>query len=138
MLTVTMNVSCTTFIFLLRLPSGLSLFAHDVAVEHDAAVDPLLVDALHLVVEAGEPVERLLEGVEILQHRPRALVPALARHDDADTRRVDQRQRRRDAALARVERQVIDLVADERAVRPAAASPVQGSFPPGSTGATAP
>ena len=67
--------------------------------ELDAAVDPLLEHALDLVVEAGEAVERFLERQEVVEHRLRPVVPALAGHDDADARRIDQRERRRDPAL---------------------------------------
>ena len=115
MFTATMNVSWIRFIFFLVVcqplvspmiqpsarhsPPASPSLADDVGVELDAAVDPLLEHALHLVVEAGEAVERLLERQEVVEHRLRAFVPALARDDDADARRVDQRKRRRDAAL---------------------------------------
>src|SRR5512139_620709 len=106
MFTVTMNVSCTTPIFfsasailplLGSLPSR--SFADDVGVELDAPVDLFLVDALYFVVESGEAVERFLEGEEIVEHRLRARVPALARQHHADAGRIDQRQRGRNAAL---------------------------------------
>src|SRR6516225_3580608 len=58
-------VSC--MVFVLSLWNGASP-AHDIGVEADAAIDLLLVDALDLVVEAGEPVERLLEGQEVVEH----------------------------------------------------------------------
>src|SRR4029078_1029179 len=68
MLTATMNVSCMRFIFFCRSPAmaafldlrGGSLAQH-VCVGVEAALDLLLVDALHLVVEAREAVERFLE-----------------------------------------------------------------------------
>ena len=60
---------------------------------------PFLKHALHFVVEAGEAVERFLERQEVVEHRLRPVVPALARNDDADAGRVDQRERRGDAAL---------------------------------------
>src|SRR5262245_64401042 len=72
-------------------------FAHHVGVELDAAVHALLEDALHFVVEAREAVERLLEGEEVVEHRLRLAVPALARDDDPDPRRIDQGERRGDA-----------------------------------------
>src|SRR5213082_695950 len=111
MLTATMKVSCVTFIFFCGSAMTAPLFlADDVGMELDAALDALLVDALHLVVEAREAVERVLEGAEVLEHRPRARVPALARHHDADARRIDERERGRDAPLHLVERDVVDLV----------------------------
>src|SRR4051812_6569943 len=72
MLTVTMNVSCVTLIFLpgsamvlSPLGRGLPLFADDVGMEGDAAVHLFLVHPLHFVVEAGETVEGFLEGEEV-------------------------------------------------------------------------
>ena len=83
----------------------------------DAAVHPLLEYALHLVVEAGETVERLLEGQEIIA------ASACARSSqrspgtiDADARRVDQCEGGRDAARALLQRQVVHLVGDQRLV----------------------
>src|SRR5262245_8453394 len=68
MLTATMNVSCTRFIFFCGAAAMAALLelacvslAHYVGMELDAAVYLLLVDALHLVVEAGEAVERFFE-----------------------------------------------------------------------------
>src|SRR5262245_38002569 len=119
MLTATMNVSWIRFIFfcsamvsLLRVPPCDSL-ADGVGMELDATVHLLLVHALHFVVEAGKAVERLLERQEVVEHRPRPLVPSLARHDDADAGRVDQCERRGDAARDLIERHVVDLVRDE-------------------------
>ena len=45
-------------------------------------------------------------------HRLRPLVPALAGNHHADARRVDQRERRRDAAFGLVERHIVDVVTD--------------------------
>src|SRR6476659_5036523 len=104
MFTATMNVSCTTFIFLAATPTG-SPVAVDprslpdrVAVELDAVIDSLLVDALHLVIEAGKPVERFLKRHEIVEHRSSSVVPPLPGNHDPDSRWVDQRQRRGDPA----------------------------------------
>src|SRR5262245_8240347 len=104
MLTATMNVSWTRFIFFggmqpPRHSSQERSLVDDVRAEPDASIDSLLEDALHFVVETGEAVERFLERQEVVEHRLRAVVPALARQHDADTRRVDQRERRRHAAL---------------------------------------
>lgn len=64
-------------------------FPHRVSVEPNAARLSFLIDPLHFVVEARVAIERLLECEEVIQHRLSALVPALARHHDADARRVD-------------------------------------------------
>src|SRR6185503_8550411 len=87
MLTATMNVSCARLIFPVFIAPSL---AHDVRVEHDAAVHALLKHTLHFVVESGEAVERLLERREVLEHRLRLLVPSLAGNDDADAGWIDQ------------------------------------------------
>src|SRR5687767_10108958 len=89
---------------------------HHVRIEPNAAPLPFLIDPLHFVVEAGVPVKRLLECEEIVQHRLRALVPALARHHYADARRVNERKGGRDPAADFVERHVVDFVRDERLV----------------------
>src|SRR4026208_2174075 len=66
MFTATMNVSCTTFIFLAAdAPPVFTVAARGsppdrAGVELDAVIDPLLIDALDLVGEAGKPVERPL------------------------------------------------------------------------------
>src|SRR6478609_10407496 len=97
MFTVTRKVSCTTLIFFLasagaRTPASRTAavmrvllvavrrrsFAHDVGVEADAPVHLFLVHTLDFVVEAGEAVERFLEGEEVIEHRSGAVVPALA------------------------------------------------------------
>src|SRR5262245_64416754 len=73
MFTATMNVSCTTFIFLAGAPPVFTVAAprsppDRVGVELDAVIDPLLIDALDLVVEARKSVERFLKG-----HTPTSL-----------------------------------------------------------------
>ena len=73
------------------------LFANYVGVKLDAAVYAFLKHALHLVIEPRKSVERLLKGQEVVEHRFRLVVPTLAGHDDADTRRINQRKRRGDA-----------------------------------------
>src|SRR6478736_7167120 len=95
MFTATMNVSWTTFIFL---AAGAAVTVpisppDRVGVELDAVIDPLLENALDLVVEAGKTIERLLKRHEIVQHRPRPLVPPLAGDHDSDAGRIDQCQR---------------------------------------------
>src|SRR5271169_6329461 len=84
MFTATMNVSWTRFIFLDCIPppghsSPRRSLADHVRVERDAAVRPLLEHTLDFVVETGEPVERLLECQEVVEHRLRLVVPPLAR-----------------------------------------------------------
>src|SRR4051794_29237171 len=91
--------------------------ADDVGVEPDAAVYQLLVDTLHFVIEAGEAVERFLEGTEVIEHRLRLRIPALAGNDDADAWRIDERERRGDAVRELGERHVVDFVADQLRVR---------------------
>src|SRR3954464_2276960 len=65
MLTATMNVSCTTFIFLAAgavspLTAGRRTSPLERGGEElDAVIDPLLIDARKLVGEARTPVERL-------------------------------------------------------------------------------
>src|SRR5688572_30339442 len=119
MLTATMNVSCIRFIFFCGaamtalLKWGASSLANHVRVELDAAVHLLLVDALHFVVEAREAVERFLEGAEVVEHRLGLRVPALARNDDADAGRIDQRERGGDAIRDFAERHVVQLVRDQ-------------------------
>jgi hypothetical protein len=54
-------------------------------VKSDATVHLFLIDALHFVIEAGEPVERFLEGGKAIEHRLRFLVPAFARNHDTDS-----------------------------------------------------
>src|SRR5262245_15025596 len=86
MFTATMNVSCTTFIFL---AAGAVVPVFTVAAprsppdrvgeELDAVIDPLLIDALDLVVEAGKTIEPFLKRHEVVQHRMRPVVPALPR-----------------------------------------------------------
>ena len=78
MFTATMNVSWTRFIFFWLLfasassqRSSANSLANDVGVELDAAVYPFLEHALHFVVEAGEAIEQLLEGEEVVEHRLR-------------------------------------------------------------------
>src|SRR5678815_2832955 len=124
MLTATMNVSCMRFIFfcgaaamaaLLNLRGG--SLANHVCVELDAAVDLLLVDALHLVVEAREAVERFLEDEEVIEHRLRLRIPALAGNDDADARRIDERKGRGDAVRDLCQRHVVHFVRDQLRVR---------------------
>src|SRR4030095_13909743 len=124
MLTATMNVSCTRLIFfcgaaamtiLLRL-ERVSL-ADYVRVELDAAVDLLLVDALHFVVEAREAVESILEDEELVQHRRRLRIPALAGNDDADARRIDERKGRGDAVRDFRQRHIVHFVRDQLRVR---------------------
>src|SRR4026208_1387176 len=70
MFTATMNVSCIRLIFFTAFAavpfatpvSGrVRLVPDGVSVECDAPIDPLLVDTLYFVVEAGEPVERFLK-----------------------------------------------------------------------------
>src|SRR4030095_3902965 len=120
MFTATMNVSWTRFIFfcsciplLLRDPLRESLPNH-VSMELYATVHLLLEDALHFVVEAGEAVERFLEGQEIIEHRPCSLVPAFAGNHHPDAGRVDQRQGRRDTVLdPLIERHIVHLVRDQ-------------------------
>src|SRR5688572_22498338 len=88
MFTATMNVSCTTFIFLAAgvvSPFTVALLTSPldrVGEELDAVIDTLLIDALDFVVEAGKAVERFLKRHEVVQHRLRAIVPALAGHYD--------------------------------------------------------
>src|SRR6188768_2431552 len=122
MFTATMNVSCIRLIFFAAFAavpfatpvSGrVRLLPDGVSVEFDAPIDPLLVDTLHFVVEPGEPIERLLKRHEVVEHRLRALVPPLTRNHDSDSWRVDQRERRSDATLHRVQRHVVHLVGDQ-------------------------
>src|SRR6476619_5567892 len=82
MFTVTMNVSCMTLIFFCSAMavSPFGRFADHVGVEADAALHLFLEHALDLVVEAGEAVERFLEGEEVVAHRLGAVVPPLARN----------------------------------------------------------
>src|SRR4051812_47104281 len=66
MFTATTNVSCIKFIFFgscMALPPVpcVVLFSDYVSVELDAAVDHLLVYALHFVIETRKTVERLLK-----------------------------------------------------------------------------
>src|SRR4029450_1081090 len=73
MFTATMNVSCTTFIFLAAEVPVLAAAAlrsppDRVGEELDAVIDPLLIDALDFVVEAGKTVERFLKCHEVVQH----------------------------------------------------------------------
>src|SRR5512138_3560964 len=82
----------------------------------DATVHLLLEHALNFIVEAGEAVERFLECHEVLEHRPRSVVPAFARDDYADARWIDERERRGDAAGDLTERDVVHLVGDQRLV----------------------
>src|SRR6188472_327161 len=123
MFTATMNVSCTTFIFLAAgAPAEFTVAVPKsppdrVGEELDAVIDPLLIDALDLVIEAGKPVERFLKRHEVVQHRLRPVVPPLAGHDDSDPRRIDQRQGCGDAALDLLQRDVVHLVGDQGLVR---------------------
>src|SRR5262249_40784825 len=98
-----------------RRPLKSSLTNH-VGVELDAAVDLLLEDALHLVVESWEAIERLLEGEEVVEHRVGPLIPALSGHHHANPWRVDQRKRGRYPALDAVQRDVVHVVRYQRLV----------------------
>src|SRR5262245_39464218 len=116
MLTATMNVSWTRLIFFVSATTSPPLrsrprlaLAHRVRVELDAAVHPLLIDALHLVAKAREPVERLLEGQEVVEHRPRPVIPPLAGDDHANAGRIDEGEGGGDAAADLLERHVVDL-----------------------------
>src|SRR5262245_7400857 len=119
MLTATMNVSWVNVIFFRSSTSVSStLFTYGVRVELDASVYPFLKDPLHFVVEAGELIERFLEREEVIEHRLRPIVPAFAGNDDADAWRVDQREGGGNAPFDLVQRHVVDVVADERLIRP--------------------
>src|SRR6185503_7548657 len=122
MFTATMNVSCTTFIFLAVAAPVLTVPAprsppDRVGEELDAVIDPLLIDALDLVVEAGKTVERLLKRHEVVEHRLGPIVPPLTGHHDADAGGIDQRQRRSDPALDLLQRDVVHCVRDQGLVR---------------------
>src|SRR5436853_7669500 len=75
MFTATRNVSWVRVIFFLCIaPPGLPRrrarsLAHHVGEELDAAVRLLLEHTLDFVVEPREPVERLLECQELVEHR---------------------------------------------------------------------
>src|SRR5882672_201150 len=129
MFTATMNVSCTTFIFFFCSAIPLLLhavrsfilvrgsFPDHVCMKLDAPVHLLLIHALHLVVEAGEAVERFFERQEIVEHRLRPLIPAFAGNDDADARWIDERQSRRNpAADALGQGHIVHLVRDQRLI----------------------
>ena len=84
--------------------------------EADGAVGLFLaVDALDLRAEAGELVFGGLEGEEVVDHRLGFAADAFARDHHGDSRGVDEHEGRGDAALDAVDRQEVDLVADEEA-----------------------
>ena len=85
------------------------LLLHDVGVEPHPALIGDLIDALHFIGEAGELVTPLLEHHEVVEHRLRRVVVALARHDDADSRGIDERERGGDAAVRARHRDVVDV-----------------------------
>src|SRR5438045_2087876 len=84
--------------------------------ELNSFVTALLVHALNFVIETRETVERLFKSEEVIDHRLCPVVPALARHDDADPRRVNQCECRRDTTLDVSERHVVDLVRYQRGI----------------------
>ena len=110
MLTATITVSCIRLIFFASAMAAPYSFDH-VGEELDPTVHALLEHALHLVVEAGEAVEGLLEGEEVVEHGLRAVVPALAR---APRRRCragrSVRASRRSRPFTFAQRHVLDLV----------------------------
>src|SRR6478672_321566 len=89
------------------------LFANYVSVELDGTVYPFLEHTLHLIIEPGKSVERLLKGKEVIEHWLRLVVPALAGHNDANTRRIDEGKCSRDPALDRFQRHIIHIVRDQ-------------------------
>src|SRR3954466_4247385 len=81
--------------------------------ELDAAFDHFLVHALDLVAETGETIEGIFERVEILEHRPGAVVPAFAGNYHAYTGWIDECERRRNTTLDCGHRHVVDFVGHE-------------------------
>src|SRR4051812_30891621 len=113
MFTATMNVSCTRFIFFFVSAIVLLLLSNYVGVEPDTTFDRLLVHPLDFVAEAREAVEGLFEGIEVIEHRSGALVPALAGNYHAYTRWINECERRRNTTLDRGHWQVVDFVGHE-------------------------
>jgi hypothetical protein len=76
-----------------------------------------LVDALNLDLEARERVEAGLEHLEVVDHRLRAFGEPFARHDGGDARWIDHERGGGDAATDGIDRQVIDVIANQIARR---------------------
>src|ERR1051326_6182108 len=91
----------------------MDLFANHVCKELDFAVHALLVNALYFIVEARKAIERLLECEEVIEHGLRLRIPPFTRQPNPNTRRIDQRQCRRDSSLDFVQSDVIDLVCNK-------------------------
>src|SRR4051812_3544650 len=58
----------------------------------------------------------ILQTEEVIEHRLRPIVTTFARDNDANARRINEIERRRDASLDLVERHIVDLVRDQRLV----------------------